>query len=175
VSTFVALVQEYGPQALAAVGGGAGLLKGGAWVAGKIEGRQNAKKEAREEREKAEHERREAEREYRDEVRSGLRALNESMTELSGRVENMQGQLEAHDKRTRETAELVRMAAQERHEFFGEMRSRVARAENDASTARHVASEANALATNAHQRLDERIPRTLDTVTPGFGRPSSKG
>ncbi len=156
------IIQEYGPQALAAVGGAAGVAKCGAWVVGKVLEKRAAKRTE-------EAAKRAAEKEFRDEMRSGLKACTDAVLVLSTK-------LDEHDKRTKETADVVRDASREISELRGEMQSRMSRAENDASVARHVASEANALAANAHHRLDQQQhqPRTLDTVTP-FPKQRSRG
>ena len=161
MTTALALIQEYGPQALAAVGGVAGVAKGATWAVHRVVETRRTKREASDA--------------WREEVRAGIRACTTAVSGLERQVAVMASQLDAHDRRTAETATLVRQTCEELAALRGEVMHRVEHAENDAGTARHVASEANALATNAHQRLDERIPRTLDTVTPGFGRPRSKG
>lgn len=141
----LALLQEYAPQAAAAVGGAAGLLKGGAWVVERVV--------------KARTEKREADAAWRDEVRAGIRATTAAVSGLEKQVAVMASQLEAHDKRTQATATLVQETREDLAALRGEILHRVERAENDAATARHVASEANALATHAHQRLDDAPQR----------------
>ncbi len=156
------IIQEYGPQALAAVGGAAGVAKGGAWVVSRIVETSREKKAAR--------------AQFEQDMRDGIRACTSGLSALSERVAVLSSQLDAHDKRTAETAALVRDAREELVEMRGELMHRIGRAENEAATARHVASEANALATNAHHRLDQHQPRRLDTVTAlPFGKQKSRG
>jgi len=158
------LINQYGPEIVAALGGAAGIGKGGAWVVGKVLDRQKqlaAEKEAVE-KTKA------AEKALLEEIRAGLRACTEAVGKLSLRVDGFAHQLNEHDARTAETAKLVQNAREDLAELRGEVLHRLSRAENDASTARHVANEANALATNAHHRLD------TEPVVGPFGRPVSK-
>ena len=149
----LAILQEYGPQAVAALGGVAGVAKGGAWVVQRaVEARRT---------------KREADAAWRDEVRAGIKACSEAVASMSERVAAFGAQLDAHDARTAETAALVREAREDLAELRGEMIHRVGRAENDAGTARHVASEADALARHAVQ--------TLDTINGGPTGPRTRG
>ena len=140
----LALIQEYGPQAVAALGGVAGVAKGGAWVVQRaVEARRT---------------KREADAAWRDEVRAGIRSCTQAVGAMEHRLTVLSTQLDAQDRRTAETAALVRETREEMAELRGEVMHRVLHAENDAGTARHVATEANALATNAHHRLDTVNP-----------------
>jgi rubrerythrin len=149
-----AVLSEYGAQALVAVGGVAGVIKGGAALVQSVV-TAKAKRAAFEQRVL----------DGIDEARNAARTVASTSEALKSAVEGVKYQLTEHDKRTRETAELVREAREDLSALRGEVLQRVHRVEQDASTARHVASEADALARNAHQRLD---------TAPAFGRPRSK-